>query len=141
MVMSRFFCTSLKRYWLSAMIVALGQWVAAPGEAKAACGDYVTIGGRAADGHHSHSIPDTAGSALQTESAPSRQFPCSGPHCRGETPRPFGAPTAPPRIVVTDWAVLSIATAPIPIGSQDAGFEDDLNPPPIVGSSLFRPPR
>jgi hypothetical protein len=141
--MSPFCRTSIARCSLAALFLALAQWVVAPGAAEGACGDYVVIGGRAGEASHSgssHPATETAGSTPSAP-APFRDLPCSGPQCRGETPRPCDLPFAPLKIVVRHWGMLAVPADPFAFEWRYARFDDDSGSPQFVARLLFRPPR
>ena len=72
---------------------------------------------------------------------PARRFPCHGPHCSGDFPRPLGVPVAPVSPVVPHWGILEVPSAPALLESRLARVENDVVALQFALSSVYRPPR
>src|SRR6516225_1743212 len=145
---------SLPTKWLApAFLIALVQCFFAPTSAEASCGDYVMLGSHG--GRHSAARTSATGASRpagefaadefaadefergrfhgdrshggRSDSSPlsAPRFPCPGPHCSGESPRPLGAPAAPVTPVVRHWGMLELPAAPPLLESRVARFEND----------------
>jgi hypothetical protein len=131
-------------HWLAAaVLVALAQWLVAP-SAEAGCGDYVMIGGHAAQHRHpasNHDRSDDSASLVEAAGAPVHHHRCSRPQCSQGEPRPLAPPPAPVKIVTTDWGILAAPFAPASLELRFARFEDDTVRPLPGASTIYRPPR
>src|SRR5258706_1888116 len=74
-----------------ALLVAV---VVAPGQSRAACGDYVTVGGKK---------PPMAAHDAAPFDAPK---PCHGPNCSQAPTAPLLPPAPPPTVSAVEWADL-----------------------------------
>jgi hypothetical protein len=117
------------RWLLRAALALVVGCLFAPSQARASCGDYVTVGSDS-----DHSKPND-------HETPRQQPPCHGPSCSGmPTSLPLAsAPAAPIR--ERDWAALAFPTLllePCPLDVlADAAGPDAVR----RGHSIFHPPR
>jgi hypothetical protein len=119
----------------------LAEWAVAPA-AEAGCGDYVMIGGHAAQHTQSASVDDRD-STRQSDAGngPVHHRRCSGPQCSSGEPRPLAPPPAPVKIVTTDWGILAAPFAPATLELRFAQFENDRARPLPGAATIYRPPR
>jgi hypothetical protein len=108
----------------------------APAQARASCGDYVTVGSNS--GHHDSPKPSDPESSQNPKR---QQTPCHGPSCSGApSSLPLAsAPTAPTR--EREWASLVFPTLLLEHRPLDVLVEFTDNYAVRRGSSVFHPPR
>jgi len=122
---------------LLAAAVVLALEVLAPTDARAACGDYVLIGGKSI--RHSNSMPQVM-HAMQPSRAGARCH-CTGPTCsNGERQLPH-LPPAVEVSLATDSGVISAGLPEAPAVRRFARFEDDSARPQSTSALIFHPPR
>jgi len=124
------------RHGTGLLLAALAGLLCAPVAARAACGDYVVIGGpHPAAAHPRHVAPDSPAHPARDPA------PCSGPLCSRGTP-PLPVPPAPPAPTQAEqWGCI-----PAPLLVAAAGpavWLDDPAPahPVRRGGGVYHPPR
>jgi hypothetical protein len=108
----------------------------APAQARASCGDYVTVGSES-----SHPDAPKPTDPHSSQDSKRQQRPCHGPSCSG-LPSPFplaSAPATPARD--KEWAAAAFPTLVLEPGSLDALAEYSDRHAVRRGSSVFHPPR
>ena len=120
------------RQWLQLLTLAafalLVLGVAAPGQLKAACGDYVTVGGKKASMTPHDAIKPNAP-------------PCHGPNCSQNPTAPVVPPAPPPTVTFGEWANLLVRLAD-PFPTRRSLVVDGNAAHPIHHSDpIFHPPR
>jgi len=120
--------------WLLRVALALAAGcLFAPAQARASCGDYVTVGSES-----DHSKPNHT----ETPQTPKRQQPpCHGPSCSGNpSSLPLAsAPAAPAR--ERDWAAIAFPTLLLEPRPLDVLAEFSDHHAVRRGGSVFHPPR
>lgn len=146
--------------WLFAGATTLfGIDLMSPATARAACGDYVHIGGTAhSQGMHASRgpmawvLPEISGPSRRIELAPGASDPqasdpvpperrCDSPLCRGESPAPL-----PPAPVETgssgeDWACLMVGPRAVETSVRIVSTETTPSCSSLSAGRIERPPR
>jgi hypothetical protein len=131
------------RWLLAALLAALAQFAIAPSDAQARCGDYVMLGGHAAQSHHmaTENVGHQSQAAFATHSRPIPSGHCSGPNCSNDNSRPLDEPTIPGETEVRQWGVIAVQWLRAKVVAELTRFADDAALPRILAGSVFRPPR
>lgn len=147
---------AVSKWLVAAIVAALAELTIAPSDAQARCGDYVMLGGHAAQhlptGSDNILMPWQPAAAHVTahsdpahpdriDAAPGYPRPCSGPNCSNDVPRPLDAPAAPVEIDVRHWGLIAVEGPRPMIVHQIARFSDDAVRSRIAVGAIFRPPR
>jgi hypothetical protein len=127
------FLTPFSIRWLAmATLAVVAMAVVSAGPARAACGDYVKIGGQPAD-------QQSMASHLPANSGP--VAPCHGPGCSRHLPPPLVPPAAPPTVSAGEWICLFKFQADLSADHVARLTENErLCPIPRI-DSIFHPPR
>jgi hypothetical protein len=137
------------RWLVPALLAAVAQYVIAPSDAHARCGDYVMLGGHAAqsdrmateNSDHMANVGYENQAAVATHSGPIQRGHCSGPNCSNDNSRPLEDPAAPVETEFREWGLVAVRWLRAQVVARFSRFADDATLPQIVAGSVYRPPR
>ncbi len=133
--------------WSLFVCVAIGGWLAAPGEANASCGDYVRIGNPRGEreSHADSNAPvSTKAEGSLADSfvppvAPTRN--CRGANCQPATPVDELPPTRVSVQTRSHELLLTGGPKTVVVSAEFLGFDVVVLGPQQTASGQFRPPK